>query len=302
MAMATRAGNPGFGDVYSSVGMQYSVSTNRAYKDVQDAGCDRPDCEATAAFWAKNDLKVYGGAPPPMLTFESANLPPAIMGAIAKAGYESPSVIQAQTWPAAMAKRDVIGVAKTGSGKTLGFLVPGFLTVLQQQIDPYRGPAILVLAPTRELAMQIDVVAKEFGLPLGIRSVCCYGGAPKGQQLGQMRQGCACVIGTPGRVNDFRESGQLRLEQVMYLVMDEADRMLDMGFEPQIRKIISGGIPLSGRRFSTPPRGRAPCAPSRTSSCAPPCRWRWATSTRSTPTRTSRSTSTWYAPSTTRLT
>ena len=208
-------GPPGmFGDMYSSVGMQYSVSTNRQYKDVQDAGADKPDCEATAAFWAKNDLKVYGGAPPPMLTFESANLPPAIMGAIAKAGYESPSVIQAQTWPAAIAKRDVIGVAKTGSGKTLGFLVPGFLNVLQIRANPQMGPTILVLAPTRELAMQIDVVAQQFGTPLGIRSVCCYGGAPKGQQLGQMRQGCACIIGTPGRVNDFREGGQIRLEQV----------------------------------------------------------------------------------------
>lgn len=136
------------------------------------------------------------------------------MGAIQNAGFSSPSVIQAQTWPAALAQRDIIGVAKTGSGKTLGFLVPGFLNVLTLRPNPLMGPTILVLAPTRELAVQIEVEAQKFGGPLGIRSVCCYGGAPKGPQLSQMRAGCACVIGTPGRVNDFREAGQIQLGQV----------------------------------------------------------------------------------------
>ena len=91
-----------------------------------------------------------------------------------------------------MARRDVIAVAKTGSGKTLGFLVPAF----QQMMaggglqNPMMGATVLVLAPTRELAMQIEVECQKFGLPLGIRSVCCYGGAPKGEQLGKMRMGC----------------------------------------------------------------------------------------------------------------
>ena len=226
-------------DYYSSIGLQYSRPVNTNYKDVQDGEADRPDCDATAEFWQKNDVKVYGGSPPPVLSFEAANLPPQLMDAVAKAGFATPSVIQAQTWPAAMAKRDVIGVAKTGSGKTLGFLVPGFLNILQAQPNPQMGPSILVLAPTRELAMQIDVEAQKFGAPIGIRSVCCYGGASKGSQLSQMRGGVHCIIGTPGRVNDFREGGQLRLGQVAYLVMDEADRMLDMGFEPQIRSIAA---------------------------------------------------------------
>eukprot|EP00966_Prymnesium_polylepis_P319795 7376222-Prymnesium_polylepis.1 len=121
------------------------------------------------------------------------------MAAIATKGFPAPSVVQSQTWPAAMAKRDIIGVAKTGSGKTLGFLVPGFLNIMTLKPNPMMGPSILVLAPTRELAMQIDVEAQTFGGPLGIRSVCCYGGAPKGQQMQAMRQGCACIIGTPGR-------------------------------------------------------------------------------------------------------
>ena len=214
-----------------------------ALSDDQEAGVDLADSEATSAFWVKNDLKVYGGSPPPFLTFEAADLPPPMMGAIAKAGYEMPSVIQAQTWPAAMAMRDVIVVAKTGSGKALGFLVPGFLSVRGRGPNPQMGPSILVLAPTREVAMQINDVATEFGQPLGIRSACCYGGAPKGSQMAEIRSGCECVIGTPGRLNDFYEAGQLHLEQVSYLVMDEADRMLDMGFEPQIRKIICNGVP-----------------------------------------------------------
>jgi ATP-dependent RNA helicase DDX5/DBP2 len=227
---------------YAHLGMQYSRPTNTNYKDVQDGEADRPADDSVAEYWKKNDVKVYGGSPPPFLTFEAANLPPQIMGAIAQAGYVTPSVIQAQTWPAAMAKRDVIGVAKTGSGKTLGFLMPGFLTAINLRANPQLGPTILVLAPTRELAMQIDVEAQKFGVPIGIRSVCCYGGAPKGSQLMHIRQGCHCVIGTPGRLNDFREANQIQLNQVMYLVMDEADRMLDMGFEPQIRKIVNGGI------------------------------------------------------------
>ncbi|MEC8121803.1 MAG: DEAD/DEAH box helicase, partial [Pseudomonadota bacterium] len=158
-------------------------------------------------------------------------------------------VIQSQTWPAAMAKRDVIGVAKTGSGKTLGFLVPGFLNTIALRANPHMGPTILVLAPTRELAMQIDVEAQKFGTALGIHSVCVYGGAPKGPQLGKLRSGCQCVIGTPGRINDFREAGQLQLQQVNYLVMDEADRMLDMGFIPDVERIVGLLPPLRQTLF-----------------------------------------------------
>ena len=218
---------------------------------MQDQGVDQPASTEVAQFWKENDLKVYGGSPPPFLSFEEAQLPRPIMDAIAKAGFTKPSVIQSQSWPAAMAKRDLIGVAKTGSGKTLGFLVPGFMYIQQQRVNPMQGPSLLTLAPTRELAMQIEVECQKFGLPLGIRSVCCYGGAPKGQQLMAMRQGCHVVIGTPGRINDFLESGQIQLHQVAYLVFDEADRMLDMGFEPQIRKIVRQVPPQRQTLFYT---------------------------------------------------
>ncbi|EGB05624.1 hypothetical protein AURANDRAFT_2696, partial [Aureococcus anophagefferens] len=138
---------------------------------------------------------------------------------------------------------DVIGVAKTGSGKTLGFLVPAFKQLCGNNPGPMPGqpnaPRVLVLAPTRELATQIAEECVKFGGPLGIRSICCYGGSPKGPQLGALRSGAHVVIATPGRLNDFLEGGMVSMHNVNYLVFDEADRMLDMGFEPQIRKIVA---------------------------------------------------------------
>ena len=247
-------GDRGGGGGGGGMGMQFSrPSGGNSYKDVEDKGADAPQNEEVAAFWKENDMKVYGGAPPPFLTFEAAQLPGPIMEAIAKSGFPKPSVIQSTSWPAAMAKRDVIAVAKTGSGKTLGFLIPGFQLIMAggQVSDPRMGASILVLAPTRELAMQIEVECQKFGTQLGIRSVCCYGGSPKGEQLGKMRMGCHVIIGTPGRINDFREGNQINFSRINYLVMDEADRMLDMGFEPQIRKIVAVVPPSRQTLFYT---------------------------------------------------
>lgn len=126
------------------------------------------------------------------------------------------------------------------SGKTLGFLVPCFLQITQgARADLRAGPTALVLAPTRELACQIREEVVKFGTSLGIWSTCVYGGAPKGPQIRDLRDGKHIVIATPGRLNDFLESGVISLRQCSYLVFDEADRMLDMGFEPQIRKIVA---------------------------------------------------------------
>jgi len=137
-----------------------------------------------------------------------------------------------------MAGRDLVAIAKTGSGKTCGFLLPGMLHINATRKDPRMGPTMLVLAPTRELAVQIKDETDKFGKSSGIRNTCCYGGAPKGPQLRDLQYGVQIVIATPGRLNDFLESGQIRLASVSYLVLDEADRMLDMGFEPQIQKIV----------------------------------------------------------------
>ena len=188
----------------------------------------------------KHEISVTGGGcPPPFLTFEEAQYPPDIMGEIHRAGFTHPTPIQAQCWPIAMAGRDIVGVAKTGSGKTCGYLLPGLMHIRARNNDARAGPTVLVLAPTRELAVQIKEESDKFGYASGIRNTCLYGGAPKGPQLRDLRSGCAVVIATPGRLNDMIESNLVSMHQVTYLVLDEADRMLDMGFEPQIRRIIA---------------------------------------------------------------
>ncbi|KAK9808388.1 hypothetical protein WJX73_010064 [Symbiochloris irregularis] len=187
----------------------------------------------------KHDVNILErDCPPPLQTFESVGFPRDMMDEIRQAGYTEPTPIQAQSWPVAIQGRDIVSIAKTGSGKTCGFLLPGFLHVKATHKSPHYGPTILVLAPTRELAVQIKEQADKFGRSSGIRNTCVYGGAPKGPQLRDLQHGVELVIATPGRLNDFLESGQVRLGQVSYLVLDEADRMLDMGFEPQIQRIV----------------------------------------------------------------
>uniref|UniRef100_A0A0D2ZRK2 RNA helicase n=2 Tax=Brassica oleracea var. oleracea TaxID=109376 RepID=A0A0D2ZRK2_BRAOL len=154
------------------------------------------------------------------------------------AGFSAPTPIQAQSWPIAMQGRDIVAIAKTGSGKTLGYLIPGFMHLQHIRNDSRMGPTILVLSPTRELATQIQDEAVKFGRSSRISCTCLYGGAPKGPQLRDLERGADIVVATPGRLNDILEMRRISLRQVSYLVLDEADRMLDMGFEPQIRKIV----------------------------------------------------------------
>eukprot|EP00201_Polytomella_parva_P017239 CAMPEP_0175061766 /NCGR_PEP_ID=MMETSP0052_2-20121109/13773_1 /TAXON_ID=51329 ORGANISM="Polytomella parva, Strain SAG 63-3" /NCGR_SAMPLE_ID=MMETSP0052_2 /ASSEMBLY_ACC=CAM_ASM_000194 /LENGTH=327 /DNA_ID=CAMNT_0016327669 /DNA_START=1264 /DNA_END=2244 /DNA_ORIENTATION=- len=113
------------------------------------------------------------------------------------------------------------------------------ISIKESRRDPRYGPSLLVLAPTRELAVQIKAEADKFGRSSGIRNTCVYGGANKHLQLRELSYGCQIVIATPGRLNDFLERGDVKLGQVSYLVLDEADRMLDMGFEPQIQRIVA---------------------------------------------------------------
>ncbi|BDA41823.1 DEAD-box ATP-dependent RNA helicase 14 [Coccomyxa sp. Obi] len=194
---------------------------------------------STEQYRAEHSLVVQGDrVPDPLQTFESVGFASSIMDEIRRAGYKAPTPIQAQAWPIALQGRDLVAIAKTGSGKTCGFLLPGFLHVNAIRADPRQGPSMLVLAPTRELAVQIKEEADKFGRSSGIRNTCTYGGAPKGPQLRDIQYGVHLIIATPGRLNDFLEAGQVRLNQVSYLVLDEADRMLDMGFEPQIQRIV----------------------------------------------------------------
>ncbi|ETN81372.1 DEAD/DEAH box helicase [Necator americanus] len=141
--------------------------------------------------------------------------------------------------------KDCIGVSETGSGKTLGFLLPAFLHIeaqhgLYETGEKKPCPSVLVLTPTRELAQQIDrevVLTRVFLIPF-FRSVCLYGGVARLDQMKVCRSGVEIVIATPGRLADLADEGVISLATVSYLVLDEADRMLDLGFEPSIRRIL----------------------------------------------------------------
>ncbi|RXG72390.1 putative ATP-dependent RNA helicase DDX17, partial [Armadillidium vulgare] len=179
------------------------------------------------------------GIPNPIQFFSDYDFPDYVMAEVRRQCYESPTPIQAQGWPISLSGRDFVGIAQTGSGKTLGYILPAIVHINNQPyLERGDGPVALVLAPTRELAQQILTVAQDFGTSSKIRSTCVFGGAPKGSQIRDLERGVEICIATPGRLIDFLESGKTNLRRCTYLVLDEADRMLDMGFEPQIRKIL----------------------------------------------------------------
>lgn len=157
-------------------------------------------------------------------------------------GFEKPSPIQSHSWPFLLNHRDFIGIAATGSGKTLAFGVPAIMHILQKrknETSKRLNPLCLVLSPTRELAQQISDVLCAAGKPCGLQSLCVYGGTSKGPQISALKSGVDIVIGTPGRLKDLIEMGVCYLKEVSFVVLDEADRMLDMGFEPEVRSILS---------------------------------------------------------------
>ncbi|EOY20827.1 P-loop containing nucleoside triphosphate hydrolases superfamily protein isoform 1 [Theobroma cacao] len=187
------------------------------------------------------DITIQGhDVPKPTRMFHEANFPDYCLEVIARLGFVEPTPIQAQGWPMALKGRDLIGIAETGSGKTLAYLLPALVHVnAQPRLAHGEGPIVLILAPTRELAVQIQEEAAKFATHANIRSTCIYGGAPKGPQIRDLKRGVEIVIATPGRLIDMLEAQHTSLQRVTYLVLDEADRMLDMGFEPQIRKIVA---------------------------------------------------------------
>lgn len=167
-----------------------------------------------------------------------------VLAAIRNAGFKDPTAIQSQGWPMALSGRDLVGIAATGSGKTLSFILPAIIHIrAQPYLQPGDGPICLVLSPTRELANQTQEECSRFGNASGIRNTCLYGGVSKRNQIYELRRGAEIVIATPGRLLDLLEAGVTNLRRVTYLVMDEADRMLDMGFEPQISRIVENARP-----------------------------------------------------------
>ncbi|XP_059642201.1 DEAD-box ATP-dependent RNA helicase 5 [Cornus florida] len=156
--------------------------------------------------------------------------------------FEKPSPIQSHSWPFLLQGRDFIGIAATGSGKTLAFGVPALVHILDKRKHNTLkrvNPLCLVLSPTRELAQQISDVLCDAGKHCGVKSVCIYGGTSKAPQISSLKSGVDIVIATPGRLKDLIEMGVCYLKEVSFVVLDEADRMLDMGFEPEVRSILS---------------------------------------------------------------
>lgn len=177
--------------------------------------------------------------PHPSLELNENGFPDYIMQEIQSQGFQKPTIIQSQAWPIALSGRDMVGIAQTGSGKTLAYMLPALVHLKSQQpLKRGDGPIALILAPTRELAQQIQKVAIDFGYKVRINNACVFGGAPKGPQIRDLENGAEIVIATPGRLIDFLDRNITNLKRCTYLVLDEADRMLDMGFEPQIRKIM----------------------------------------------------------------
>ncbi|EKG14832.1 RNA helicase ATP-dependent DEAD-box conserved site [Macrophomina phaseolina MS6] len=205
------------------------------------------------------------GVPEPVSVFENPPLDDHLINNINMAGYKVPTPVQKYSIPIVMGGRDLMACAQTGSGKTGGFLFPilsqAFKTgpsPIPQQPGGNFGygrsrkayPTSLILAPTRELVSQIFDEARKFAYRSWVRPCVVYGGADIGSQLRQIERGCDLLVATPGRLVDLMERGRISLQNIKYLVLDEADRMLDMGFEPQIRRIVEGEDmpPVDGRQ------------------------------------------------------
>ncbi|MGV3559755.1 DEAD/DEAH box helicase [Larkinella arboricola] len=168
-------------------------------------------------------------------SFEDFKLNRQLLNAIEEAGYEQPTPIQQQAIPLAMAGHDVLGIAQTGTGKTAAYLLPLLMKIKYAQ---GQHPRVLILAPTRELVMQIDKAITELGKYTDIRHLALYGGIGPKAQIEAVQQGVDILVATPGRFSDIYHRGEIVVKHLNTMVMDEADKMMDMGFMPQIRKIL----------------------------------------------------------------
>ncbi len=173
------------------------------------------------------------------MTFAELGLNPAILSAITACGYTNPTPIQEQSIPLVMAGHDVIATAQTGTGKTAAFVLPALERLTVKSALPGKGPRILVLAPTRELAGQVMESARGYGRGIRPRCGTLLGGMPYREQLRLLSAPVDIIVATPGRLVDHLERGSIRLDRLEMLVLDEADRMLDMGFSEDINKIVS---------------------------------------------------------------
>ena len=200
-------------------------------------------------------ISTKGGLiPNPMRNWQESGLPQRLLEIVDSVGYKEPTPIQRAAIPVALQARDLIGVAVTGSGKTAAFLLP--LLVYISDLPPLTetnkndGPYALIIAPTRELVQQIETEARKFAQPLGFRVVSIVGGHSLEEQVFSLRNGAEIIVATPGRLVDCIERRLLVLSQCCYIIMDEADRMIDMGFDEAVNKILDA-LPVSNEKPDT---------------------------------------------------
>ncbi|KAL0756418.1 PREDICTED: DEAD-box ATP-dependent RNA helicase 11-like [Brassica oleracea var. oleracea] len=223
------------------------VDLEPAFTDQENTGIN---------FDAYEDIPIEtsgGNVPPPVNTFAEIDLGEALNLNIRRCKYVRPTPVQRHAIPILLAQRDLMACAQTGSGKTAAFCFPIISGILRDQ-NPQRPrgsrtvyPLAVILSPTRELASQIHDEAKKFSYQTGVKVVVAYGGTPINQQLRELERGVDILVATPGRLNDLLERARVSMQMIKFLALDEADRMLDMGFEPQIRKIVE--------EMDMPPRG-----------------------------------------------
>lgn len=198
------------------------------------------------------NISTKGGAiPNPMRSWGESGLPKRLLDVVDQVGYTEPSAVQRAAIPIALQSRDLIGVAVTGSGKTAAFLLPLLVYISElpvlNEMTKNDGPYAIILAPTRELAQQIEIEAKKFATPLGFTCVSIVGGHSLEEQAYNLRDGAEIIIATPGRLVDCIERRVLVLGQCCYVIMDEADRMIDLGFEESVNKILDA-LPVANMK------------------------------------------------------
>ncbi|KAI1768311.1 DEAD-domain-containing protein [Hypoxylon sp. FL1150] len=200
-------------------------------------------------------ISTKGGLiPNPMRNWQESGLPRRLLDIVHKVGYDEPTPVQRAAIPIALQARDLIGVAVTGSGKTAAFLLPLLVYISElpplNEITKNDGPYSLIIAPTRELVQQIETEAKKFANPLGFTVVSLVGGHSLEEQAFALRNGAEIIVATPGRLVDCIERRLLVLSQCCYIIMDEADRMIDMGFEEPVNKILDA-LPVTNEKPDT---------------------------------------------------
>jgi ATP-dependent RNA helicase DDX42 len=237
---------PGRGDALPLAAVsheQYEPFEKDFYTPVPEIA--RLDSAESARRCAALGLRLAGRAPPaPVERFGQCSLPPACLLLLKQRGYTAPTPVQAAALPAALSGRDVLACAATGSGKTVAYLLPALVhAAAQRALSPGEGPIALVLAPTRELGQQVHTEAVRLAAPFGIAATALLGGHDKSSQVREILRGCHLAVATPGRAIDLARGKLLPLSRVTFLVLDEADRLLDLGFEAAVRSLAAAARP-----------------------------------------------------------